>query len=287
MVELVIFHRRSKRTSRAAFRDHWRGRRADVVAASKSALAYKSYAQLHRTSRLNPIYLAMALSRTWPIVAFFSALNGLPIPSLKRTATHGDERWDAVEIFHYESREALEAALTSPKCTAAIARLAADALGLTRYSAAMVAERHTAYDATADGAPTAITLYCLRARPFMTRTVMLEDWSLHHKKLAVSLQQPLAYSRYDQLYAAQTTTALKTALAGLDPPATDYDGIAVLGYAGQKTLLLRLFNPATLIANFRLINDEVNFIDHRNSALVFGSDSSAMTVRPERRGTHE
>lgn len=269
MYELLLCHRRSRRTGRGAFRDHWRSHRASLVAALKDQLGYDGYVQLHRSSRLNILYLGILASRSWPLAALFSVIQGLPLPSWRSRTDRIDERWDAVEIFRYESRAALVAALTAPAGLAAAARLSADALGFVRHSVAVVADVLPAYDDPALPWPRTVTLFCLRARPPMTRPAMLERWGGAHKALVQSLQLALGYRRYDQLHARETIEIVP-AFKALGVSAGSFDGVALLAYGSQWDLIRRLPSPATQIGNLKLVWDEVNFIDGKNSALVFG-----------------
>lgn len=269
MYALLLCYRRGRRAGRFAFRDHWRVRRASVIAELKSALGYDSYAQIHRASRLNILYLGILASRSWPLTALFSVMQGLPVPRLTRRANVAAERWDAVEIFRYESRETFLGALTSAAGLAAAKRLSADALGLVRHSAAVVSEIVPVYDDPGLGWPRTVTLFCLRARPPMTRAAMLERWRTAHRDLVLSLQPGLGYLNYDQLH-ARDASELMAAVEAFGATEGSFDGVAVIAYRNQQDLIRRLFSPATQIGNLKLVRDEVNFIDGRNSALVFG-----------------
>lgn len=269
MYELLLCHRCARSAGRTVLREHWRTVRAPLVATLKDALGYEYYGQLHRASRLNPLYLGILASRSWPLTALFSVVQGLPLPKPFRRADLADERWDAVELFRYGSREALVAALTSEAGLAAARRLAADAIGLVRYGAAVISEVVPVYDDPALRWPRTATVFCLRARPPMTRAQMLERWRTAHRELVLSLQPGLGYRNYDQLHAREEPE-LASAIGAFGVTESTFDGVAVLAYGSQRELLARLFSPATQFANLKLVRDEVNFIDGRNSALVFG-----------------
>lgn len=262
MYELLLCHRRAHWVTPGAFFDHWRGRRREVVAQLRPALRYTAYAQLERTSRFDIVYLALRLSRSWPVAALLSAVQRLPVPPLFGRS-EDDERWDVVESFRYDSREELRAALESWEGVAAVAQLRADALGRVRNGATLVAEDLIVADDQTLGYPRTVTRFCLRARAPMTHAQMLERWKTAHKALVTELQPPLGYREYDQLHVEPTRKADGSA----------FDGVAVLAYDAESSLLRRLLDVRTQLANFRLVKDEVHFIDLGRSALVFGQES--------------
>jgi len=267
MYELLLCHRRSRHTGIGALRDHWRHRRGPVVTELKGALRYDSYVQVHRSSRLNILYLGILASRSWPLSALFSVLQGRSVPPLMGRPGRCNELWDVVESFRYASHMALVEAVTSDVGIAALKRLSADALGFVRQCAAVVAEVLPVYDDPSLGWPRTVTVFCLRARPPMTRDSMLERWRTAHRELVLSLRPTLEYRKYDQLH-ARDAPDLATEAVGV--PIGTFDGVAMLAYGSQWDLIKRLLSPATQIGNLRLSKDEVNFIDGRNSTLVFG-----------------
>lgn len=262
MYELLLCHRRAHWVTPGAFFDHWRGRRREVVAELRPALRYAQYVQLERASRLNILYLAIRASRSWPVTALLAALQRLPLPSLF-SGSEGDERWDVVESLRYVSRDDLDAALSSLEGADALERLRADALGRVRNSATLVTEDLVVSDDRSLGYPRTVTRFCLRARAPLTHAQMLERWKTAHKALVTSLQAPLGYREYDQLYVEPAPQA--------DQPG--FDAVAVLAYGAESSLLRRLVNVRTQLANFRLVKDEVHFIDLGRSALVFGTET--------------
>lgn len=269
MFELVLCHRRSRQTGIGVMRDHWRGTRAALVAQLRGALGFERYVQVHRVSRLNTLYLGILASRSWPLGALFSVLQGLPVPPLTGRGGGFEEKWDVVEAFRYGSEAALVQALTSGAGVAALERLSGDARPLVRHGTALLVEVLPLYEEAGLGWPRAVTVFCLRARPPLTRETMLERWRTIHRRLVLSLQPALGYRHYDQLH-VRAATELAPAAAALGVPFGDFDGIAWLSHGNEGELKRRLLSPATNIANLRLSKDEVNFIDGRNSALVFG-----------------
>lgn len=269
MFELVLCHRRSRASGIGELRDHWRGPRAALVAELRGSLRYQRYVQVHRASRLNSLYLGIFASRSWPLGALFSLVQRLPVPPLARGAGAADEMWDVIEAFRYESAADLVAALTSTAGIAGLERLSQDARPLIRHGTAMFVEVLPLYEEPGLGWPRAATVLCLRARPPLVHGPMMERWGTSHRRLVESLRPALAYRHYDQLHAS-VTTALAPAAAALGVPFGDFDGIAWLSHGNQGEIKWRLLSLATQIANLRLSKDEVNFIDGRNSPLVFG-----------------
>lgn len=269
MFELVVCHRRSRHAGIGAVRNHWRDTRTALIAELRGALRFERYVQVHRASRLNSLYLGILGSRSWPPAALFSAAQGLSVPPLTGRAGGFDEMWDVIEAFRYESPAAMIQALTSKAGIAALERLSGDARALVRHSTALPVEVLPFYEEPGLGWPRAVTILCLRARPPLTREAMLERWRTTHRQLMASLRPALAYRHYDQLH-AQATAELAPAVAALGVAVGDFDGIAWLAYGNEGELKRLLLSPATQIANLRLGKDEVNFIDGRNSALVFG-----------------
>jgi hypothetical protein len=273
MYELLLCHRRGNWVGRGALRSHFRNHRRAVVKELQPALGFDGYSQLHRYSRLNILYIAIRATRSWPIAALFSLLQRLPLPSFGGGRVANDERWDLVEIFRYASRDKLLAALQSAQGSAALERLKADALGRVRRSVAIVTETKTVHDDPTLGHPRTVTRFCLRARPRTTRVQMLNRWGSSHKTLVAALRPQLHYREYDQLHAQAEETALPViGAAGAEP----FDGVAMLAYENQGALIRRLVDPRTLIANFKLVKDEVHFADLQRSALVFGREETVV-----------
>jgi hypothetical protein len=272
MYELLLCHRRGHWVGRSALRSHWRNHRRTVVKELQPALGFDGYSQLHRYSRLNLLYIAIRATRSWPIAALFSLLQRLPLPALGGGRAANDERWDLVESFRYASREKLLAALQSAEGAAALERLKADALGRVRRSTAIVTETLTVHDDPTLGHPRTVTRFCLRARRPSTRVQMLNRWGSSHKTLVEALRSQLHYREYDQLH-VQSVPEERVKPAAIGAAGSEaFDGVAMLAYENQAVLIRRLFDPRTLIANFKLVKDEVHFADLQRSALVFGRE---------------
>lgn len=275
MYEVLLCHRRNRQVSGKAFHTQWGDERRRLVLGLKEQLGYNRYSQLHQLSRWNILYQAIRLSRSWPFTAFFSALRGLPLPPLFRDrGTEREEQWDLVEAFWYPSREALLHSLTSQAGAEAGSRLAADGKRWVRRTAVITAEVFVANEDSTLRYPRIVTLFCLRTLSSMTREQMLDHWGTSHKKLVMSLQSALKYRKYDQLH-VRSAPELTTVVENLGGSAgEEFDGVAALVYGSQWELVRALVNPRTQIANLKLVKDEVTFIDHTRSALVFGREDS-------------
>ncbi len=271
MRALLLCHRRDPRVSGRDFHQRWGAGRAKLAGDHAGALGFVEYLQIHQVSRWNIPYNAIRLSRSWPLAALFSLLRGLPVPALgaDRAETR-EERWDMVEVFLFPDQSALERALIDDGAAAARAAIGADLEGWTRRTAAIAAQTVVAFADPAQPAPAAVTLFCLRARPPMDRTAMLDYWLDEHRPLVVSLQAALRYARYEQ-HAVRVGTPLEAAAGALArAEGAPFDGVAALYYGGLGAIWRGLFSPRTQIANLKLVHDEVGFIDGGRSALVLG-----------------
>jgi hypothetical protein len=274
MYQIILCYRRRRSVSRAAFRTYWRRDRMPLLRGLQGKLAFSDYALLRRASRLNPLYVGIRLSRSWPFAALSAASRGLSIPPPFSMRSGDDERWDVVETLTYESPDTIVEALSRPEGREALSRLRNDAESLVRNGAAIVGERHAVRSDASLGRRRTVTMLFLRPRPPKSGGEMLQYWGGSHRALVESLTSALGHRLYDQLHAVRdpATAGALDAFGGrqLDP----FDGVARLGYTSQWALIRRLIDPRLHIANFRLVRDEVGFIDLGGSALVFGEEET-------------
>lgn len=274
MIDILLCYRRRQDIGRSRFRAYWRSERKALVRVLQAKLGFPDYVQLRRSSRINPLYAGMRLSRSWPVAALVSLMRGtgLPSPFPKRGGAH--ERWDVVETLSYPSLDEAVAALSSPEGQTALARLRDDLEALVGNGAAIVADRQPVRADETLGHPRTVTLFFLRARPPMTAGKMLEYWGGPHRVLVESLTSAMGHRVYDQLHAIDADAPA----AAIEPfggeQSHPYAGVARLCYASQWTLIRRLIDPRLHIANTRLVWDEAGFIDLGASALVFGQEES-------------
>jgi len=272
MYRLLLCHRQSHELRDDAFHAHWREQRSRLALELQATLGFTRYAQLHKFPRRNLLYRGVRATRSWIVTAFFTAKQGRDVPSPDYDrSTAVEERWDVVDQFSFASRQDLVERLTSPAGREAAGRLVDDHRSRVRRTAVVVAEElPVAVDAVPRFERIA-TIFCLRTPPGMTREEMLEYWGSNHRQLVSSLERPLGYIAYDQLHCRSGDDVQE--IAGLFGGTGDeFDGVAHLAYRNVWDLVLGFLNPRTQIANFRLVNDEVRFIDGRRSALVLGRE---------------
>lgn len=274
-IDIVLCYRRRRGLRRGKLKSHWRQNRVGLTRRLQQHLGFSAYTQIHRSSRINPLYLGICLSRSWPVAALFSLVRRLPVPAL--VAPHGgsDERWDIVEILSYSSPEAARDALTTASGMDALSALRDDAEPFVRNGIAVVAQRLTMTDDTSLRYPRTVTMFLLRPRPGLGREAMLEYWKTDHRSLVESLTAAMGHRIYRQLHVAGEDAGQANLLGafGARMP-VPYSGIAYLAYNSQWSLLWRLFDPRLQIANLRLVKDEVGFIDLGSSWLVFGTEET-------------
>lgn len=255
---LLVCHRRARSIAAGDFLGPWAEERAALVARHRAALGHPDYHQIRRLSRLSLVYNAVRVSRSWPLTALISLLRGRRPPTL---FGNRDERWDLLEVLEWPGPAHRDADLHSDAGRAALAVLSQHALASTRHGTVLSAERvDTAPLAPDADAPTAVALFCLRAKPPLNREQMLADWIGRHGPLVAALRSALGYAAYAQL-----------ALREGDGDPAAFDGVALLGYPGLGSLRLGLIRPRTQLANLRLVWDETAFLDTGRSALIMGT----------------
>ena len=274
MIDILLCYRRRDGIGRSRFGAYWRSDRKALVRVLHVQLGFPDYAQLRRSSRINPLYAGIRLTRSWPVAALVSLLKGSGIPPLFPKTGGAHERWDVVETLTYASPEAAVAALSSPAGQAALARLRDDVEALVGNGAAVVADRQPVRADETLRHPRTVTLFFLRARPPMTAGKMLEYWGGPHRVLVESLASAMGHRIYDQLHAIRDDAKAAALDAFGGDQSHPYAGVARLCYPSQWTLIRRLIDPRLHIANTRLIWDEVGFIDLGASALVFGREET-------------
>lgn len=289
MYRILLCHRWNDGSPKREHRAHWREERARLVHRLHPRLGYSRYVQTYPTARWNPLYLAIRASRGPLVTGLFRLMRGVrasPSPAADDTAQAG--RWDVVEELAYPSREALLEALSSEAGGEALDELARDHAPRVRRTGVMIAEAIRAEPKREPRFPRVGTLFFLRRRGDMTREQMLACWGTSHKALVESLSGRLGYDAYNQMHnradAELAGAAGRLASVSHDP----FDGVAELAYRSLGGIVLRFINPLTQIANARLIRDEVTFLDHRGSVLVFGRQHrfDPSDTRPESHEAH-
>lgn len=279
MYALVLCHRRRKDVRAKIFHRYWKHGRKRNVAALQSDLGFVRYTQVYQACRWNPIYRIILATRSRPIVSLISMLKGVKVPPKLDKDILRDERWDTVEIFQYESDIELAAAFDKPGAKQGAAWLNADQRRWSRCTAALVTEIFEANQDTSSGQPRIVNFFCLRRHPSKkTREDMLRYWYDSHRELVLRLQRPLGYRHYLQHHVRSKPDWDR--LVGMfgENLAGPFDALAVLAYNNQGELIRGILNPFTLIANFKLVFDEVTFLDEGNSVLVYGVESTCQKI---------
>src|SRR5690606_3557571 len=203
MINILLCYRRRRGIGRSRFSAYWQADRKALVRVLQAQLGFPDYAQIRRSSRINPLYAGIRLSRSWPVAALLSLLRGSSIPPLFPQSGGAHERWDIVETLTYPSLAAAAAALSSADGQTALARLRDDLEALVGNGAIVVADRQSVRSDEALGHPRTVTLFFLRAKPPMTAGKMLEYWSGPHRALVESLTPAMGHRIYDQLHAVR------------------------------------------------------------------------------------
>lgn len=267
---LFIAHRRHDHERAEDFSAWLRVERANAVVALRDRLRFDSYAQLHEYPRWNLFYKGLRLTRSALVTTWFRLKRGLSVPPGDTPATRRAEAWSGVEVFSYPSREEMVDALSSGVGADALSTLRSSHTGHTRRSAVTAA---AVVSVTPDPLPPieqVATLFFLRALPSQDREILQNHWGTDHRALVLSVKDALGYRAYDQNLARSNEHLELIAGklgAGVSAP---YDGVATLTYTSRLAFVARFFDPRTQIANFRLVADEVGFIDEKRSSMLLG-----------------
>jgi hypothetical protein len=268
--KLLLCHERRPTTSARRFHRHFREARSKLVRAERVPLGYIAYTQLHQSSRINPLYQGILLSRRPVFTALFALAQKLPRPQGLGPDARRAERWDVIEEFTYTSEKALVEALRSPDGLRAAAALVRDQRGVSSLSVVVVAESFAVIADPVPGAPRVKHMFFLRGLPSITRDQMLDYWGTRHKVLFAQYQRALRYSGYEQLHVRNSPRldAIAKVLGGRELPG--FDGVAGVTYPGESEIALDFISPTSHAANLRLVQDEVRFIHGPASSFVYG-----------------
>jgi hypothetical protein len=272
MYALILAHHRPEGTDRTAFQEEMRGERSGLVRDLADRSDCDTYLQVHQAGRFDPVYQGVRATRSWPMTAPAEVIQGLGLePWWAGGSFLPQAPWDVVEIFGFErDRRPMQIPETSPQ-KEAVDRLAHDHHERSRTTLALVAE--TAVPAPDDGPgdPGVSVLFFLRRRTGMTRTEMQRYWRDEHAPFVVSLQDALGYRTYAQMFVREDAEDRELVrVLGERESGEPYDGIAHLQYRGTWALAAGFVDPRTLIANTRLVADEVTFAHAQRSTMVVG-----------------
>lgn len=271
MYALILAHHRPEGTHRRGFQEEMHEERPGLVRDVADRIGCSTYVQVHQAGRFDPVYQGVRATRSWPMTAPAEAIQGLGFePWWAGGSFLPQPPWDVLEIFEYErDRPPMRIPETASQ-KEAIDRLTDDHHDRSGATIALVAE--TAVPAPDEGPddPGVSVLFFLRRRTELTRAAMQRYWRDEHAPFVVSLQDALGYRAYAQMFVREETDYGKLARALGGGPAEPYDGVAHLQYADTRALAAGFVDPRTLIANARLVADEVTFADAQRSTMVVG-----------------
>lgn len=280
MYKLLLAHRRPRGRDRDEFQRALRSERTGLIGELWSDLGCTDYVQLHQAGRFDPVYQGIRATRSWPFTAPAALVQGYDV---RPWWTDGGSvapgaPWDVVETLAYESRGRLLEHLQSPGGERALERLAEDQSVRCRSTDAFLVDSAVPVSGSTDGsdagteeASTSVVFF-LRRRAGSTRRAMQTYWRDDHGERVVSLRDALGYRLYEQMF-VRDGDAHAPVRERLGPgPRTPYDGIARLTYADGWALGRGFFDPRTLIANTRLVADEITFADAQRSTMVVGRE---------------
>ncbi len=269
MYKLVLCYRIKSGLGYGEFHDHWRQVRSALVLELQPALGYSSYAQLHQSCRLNPLYLSVLLTRSRLITSLLATKK--MVPRQPNSRMRCEERWDVTDEFLFPSKDAMVQALMSEAGTAAARRLVEDQAPRVRRTEVVTSEEFVAAPDPGPAPMDARTVFFLRRRPDLTRQEMLGYWGESHKRLVLSLQNDLKYRAYNQLHVRSAPELAAVAQRFESSAAEEFDGVAELCFTSLWDLVKGVFSPVTELANLKLVKDETNFVDGQHSELVLGT----------------
>ncbi len=275
VAKLVILQRPSQSGNRTALQAAWKGKLGLQVLALKDELGFVRYAQVHSVGLLHPLAFLVRLTRS-RLVAFlasFTAPEKGYKPGVKSTATLAqEERWCVIHEFWWPSVDAMFTATTSPRGLQALARLRELLLSQPGFTVALVCRERIVSAPRKESSSTARIGFFLRSRSQDTPEQMQNYWGKIHAPLVRSLTEKLDFDQYDRAPVIIEDPRSKDLVRVLDgEQALPYLGIAGLSFPSMKFLILGFFRPKSQFANFKLIQDELGFIDPPSSPPFLGT----------------
>lgn len=272
-IAILLCYRLAEDRTATQMRQDWTRQRADLMEKLWAQTGARSYALVPRLNRWNFVFLLVALSRSWPVAALTSILHGLPVPERIRIET---ELWDMIEVLDFDNAEGARAFLGSD----AARTLAEDAAPWTSHAQAIPMVTTRAFLRTHLAPEAAVTLFCLRGRPEIGRTGMIDYWLEQHRPFVQGLRPILNYAWYDQ-HIARGAEELEAPATAYLPGLGTWDGVASIGYGDLQAMAMGALDPRVQLANLRLVYDEARFIDLPRSALMVGMVSHVIGEQPQ------
>ena len=274
---IMLCHKRGRGVGRSRVRGEWSRGRAELVRSLREEIGFTSYVQVHQVSRWSLTYNLVVASRSWPLVAIISILHGLPVPRprLFHRETR-EERWDVIEQFAFFDHASALAFLAAEGAANARTSLAADTKGIMRRSHAIFLRSSEAYAEAGMKPPGCYTLFALRSRPYLGTEEAMRYWLKHHRPFVVKQQPVLGYCAYWQ-HVAERSTEIDSAIHEMSAAEGEpWDAVASLQHRTFADLASGIVNPRVLLANTRLVNDEVRFLETERSSLLIGKPLAAI-----------
>jgi hypothetical protein len=270
MYALMIAHRFKDTRQYQDAHAWWRVERGNEVMAARHELGFGGYSQLHQVPRTNPLYLALWATRSAPVTRLIRRKQHRAEPQADDAETRSAERWDVVETFTYDSTDALTDALQRPQAEAALKRLGEAHRLRCRRSESLCAEVLAITPDPVQLSEKVTTMLFLRAVEELGREGLQDYWRTEHRELVLSVRDALGYRGYDQCHVASDYDLDSVVAKTGGPIGAPFDGVAVLTYTSGLRFLMGFLSPRAEIANFRLVKDEVGFINDQRSSLVVG-----------------
>jgi hypothetical protein len=270
---VVLCHERRRDVPLRALSEHWLTERASLVAELRGAFPYTRYTQVHRVPKYNLIYQVLRWSRS-PIgeVLFFPTRLREALRCYRNRPEGRGSQWDIVDQLWFPSVEALRAALGSPAGQEAARRLREDHAARACRTAVVVGEEHVGAPAEGSGACPAKVLFLLRGRAGMSAEEMQQYWGGDHWKLVISSRVEMGYRGFEQVHLCPgeaLASAVEAFGGSLDD---DVHGVASLSFRGQGAIAGSLISPRRILANRKVLGDELRFLDYPRCSLVFGRE---------------
>lgn len=239
----------------------------------RETIGFTRYTQVHAASRYNPIYRVLLWSRSrLGEVMFFPTRLPEALRSRPDRPTNGAERWDVVDQLWFPSADALERAFTTDEGREAADRIRRDHDALVERTRIVVGEERVAIVDERPGRAETKVLYLLRCRREMTPEDMRAYWGDEHRNLVLSARDEMGYRAFEQVHTGRGSALARTAEALGGEAGADVQGVASLSFAGQSAMVGSLILPRRVLANRRVLADELRFLDGPRCCMIFGRE---------------
>ncbi|MEX2528282.1 MAG: EthD domain-containing protein [Gemmatimonadota bacterium] len=273
--KLVICHRLAQSRERSSIQAAWRHDLGPPTLALQEELGFTRYSQVHSVSPGHLVRRVLLLSRTRIVASLVALTTGHRTDTPRdggAAARGGAERWDVVDEFWWPSVEDLLAAATSKTGIAALSRLRRMRAPYTQVTAAAVCRELIVAAPRAEQPGTARVSFCLRPRPRDTPAEMQSYWRKDHTALVQSMAETLGFDQYDLAPTVLDDPRADVVIDALGgSQSRPYVGFASLSYPTIRDVTLQFLRPTVQMANFKLMQDELAFIDPPACSPVLGT----------------